>query len=231
MTLVFAPDPLCEAHIEVIGRDRAPVLLIDNFCRDADRLVEAAELAFERGTRRRSGFPGIVAAADQAFARSAVAHLMPMLCKTFGVSGRIQNGGFDFQLMTSPPEDLSPAQTRPHYDVPDTDVIASVLFLCRPPFLGTSFYRHNASGFEVISPDRVMAYEAALGLEGNVAAGYMTGSTSAFTQIANYSASFNRMILFSAASLHSGCAVRDHGFSPDPRKGRLTANLFLRFAK
>ena len=250
MNLVYAPHPFFKAHVDVIGRDRAPVLVIDNFCSEPGRLVEAAELAFARETRRLAGFPGLVAAADQTFARSTVAHLMPILCKTFGVSGRVQNGGFDFQLMTSLPEDLSPAQMRPHYDVPDTDVIASVLFLCRPPFLGTAFYRHNASGFEVISPERVATYEAALALEsigalegtgplegigaleGNGAkTGYMTGDTAEFTQIANYGASFNRMILFSAANLHSGCAVRDHGFSCDPKVGRLTANLFLKFAK
>ncbi len=233
MNLQYSAHPLFDAHVDTIGNDRAPVLIIDHFCSDADRLVSAAELAFARGSRLRAGFPGVVTAADGIFARSVVAHLMPMICKAFGVSGRIQSGGFDFQLMTSPPEALSPRQMKPHYDIADTDVVASVLFLCRPPYLGTSFYRHNATGFEVITPDRAAAYDQAVVFEsdGASASGYMNGDSPDFTQIAHYSVVYNRMILFSAASLHSGSAVRDHGFSADPRKGRLTANLFLKFAR
>ena len=233
MSLPYSPHPLFKAQVDMIGRDRAPVLVVDHFCADADRLVDDAEAAFARGSRRREGFPGIVTAADQAFARSTVGHLMPMICKVFGVSGRVRSGGFDFQLMTVPPEELSPRQTKPHYDVADMDVVASVLFLCRSPYQGTAFYRHNATGFEVITPDRAVAYEKvqiAEG-EGTPGGGYMNGDTLEFTQIAHYGAVYNRMILFSAASLHSGNAAPDHGFSSDPRKGRLTANLFLKFAR
>jgi hypothetical protein len=231
--MLYSRHPSFKARVDTIGRDRAPVLVVDNFCGEADGLIDAAETAFARASRRRDGFPGVVTTADQAFARSAVADLMPLICEAFGVSGRVQSGGFDFQIMTSPPEALSAAQTRPHYDVADMDVVASVLFLCRPPYLGTAFYRHNATGYEVISPDRAAAYEQSLaGESGRVPiGGYMNGTTPDYTQIADYGASYNRMILFSAASLHSGSAVRDHGFSSDPRAGRLTANLFLKFAR
>ena len=229
----YSPHPLFNARVDTIGDDRAPVLIVDHFCSDPDGLVRDAELAFARTRRQRESFPGIVTAADEVYARQAVGHLMPMICRAFGVSGRIQTGGFDFQILTSPPEQLSPKQRRPHYDLADVDVVASVLFLCRPPFLGTAFYRHNPTGFEVITPDRVAVYGHAMGAPGGGAAsgGYMSGDTAEFTQIANYDAVYNRMILFSAASLHSACAVRGHGFSSDPKTGRLTANLFLKFAK
>ncbi len=232
MGLLFAPHPQFKARVDTIGRDRAPVLVIDQFCADAEALVEAAESAFGRGRRDRASFPGIVFPGDQGFARGAVAHLMPLLCKVFGVSGRIQTGGFDFQLMTSSPDELSPRQKRPHIDVSDLNVVASVLFLCRPPYQGTAFYRHNDTGFEVISPDRARAYEAVqLALDARKSdSGYMNGDTADFTEIARYDAAFNRLILFSAASLHSGTATADQRFSADPRRGRLTANLFLRFA-
>lgn len=233
MSNLFLPHPLFEARVDTIGQDKAPILIIDHFCSEPDHLVSAAESAFGRGSRRREGFPGIVTPADEAFARSAVTHLMPAIRKTFGVSGRIESGGFDFQLMTSPPTALSPRQMRPHYDVADTNVVASVLFLCHPPFLGTGFYRHNATGFEVITPDRVTAYDRAQSEldSGTPSGGYINGDTLEFTQIAYYTATFNRLILFSAASLHSGSALPEHGFSSEPRRGRLTANLFLKFAR
>ena len=231
--MLYKPHALFEARLEMIGNDRAPVLVIDNFCSDPDSLVMAAEDAFARGNRQRASFPGIVTAADEGFARSSLAFLMPTLCSAFDVSGRVQNGGFDFQLITSRPEDLSPRQTKPHYDVADMDVIASVLFLCRPPFLGTSFYRHDATGFEVITPDRVSAFEQAIASEAETsrAQGYLKGDSPGFTEIAHFGVAYNRMILFSAASLHAGTAVPAHGFSAAPREGRLTANLFLKFAR
>ena len=233
MSLLFAPHPQLQARVDVIGRAKAPVLVVDQLVADPDALVAEAELTFSRGRRDRASFPGIVTAGDQTFARSMVGHLMPMLCKVFGVSGRVQTGGFDFQLMTSPPDTLSPRQTRPHFDVTDLRVVASVLFLCRPPYLGTAFYRHNATGFEVISPGRAIAYEAIQTEldERHSPRGYMNGDTPDFTEIARYEVAYNRMILFSAASLHSGLAAADQGLSADPREGRLTANLFLKFAE
>ncbi len=233
MGLLFAPHPQIQARVDTIGRDRAPVLVIDQLCADPDGLVTAAEQAFAAGRRPRASFPGIVTPGDPAFAQSLIAYLMPTLCKVFGVSRRVQTGGFDFQLMTSAPEDLSPRQARPHFDVPDLDVVASVLFLCRPPYRGTAFYRHNPTEFEVISPDRARAYEEvqkaldARGSDGR----YMNGDTVDFSEIARYDVAFNRMILFSAASLHSGTAEADQIFSEDPKCGRLTANLFLKFEK
>lgn len=129
---LYSPHPLFATRTDIIGRDQAPVLIIDNFCNDADFLVNSAVKAFTKESRHRDGFPGIVSSADETFARSAIRHLMPMICQSFGVSGKILSGGFDYQIMTCPPSELSPRQTKPHYDVADMDVLASVLYLCHP---------------------------------------------------------------------------------------------------
>jgi hypothetical protein len=227
----FKPHPAQAVRVDAIGHDRAPVLVIDNFASAPEALIDMAEAAFTTKTRLRDGYPGQIATVPDAYAFSALEFLLPLLRKVFAVSGTIKRGGCDFQIMTTRPQDLTERQVIPHFDVPDVATIASVHFLCGPPFLGTAFYRHEATGFEVITAGRVAAYEAALqkDLKGRKPQGYINESNDLFTRVATYPAEFNRLIFFSAASLHSGLADPSQVFDPNPRRGRLTANMFLQF--
>jgi len=231
MSAKFKPHPAQSVRVDAIGQDRAPVLVIDNFAADPDSLIEMAEAAFHTKPRLRDDYPGRVAAVPDEYAFSALEFLLPTLRKVFALPGRIKTGGCDFQVMTTRPQDLTERQAVPHFDVPDLETVASVHFLCGPPFLGTAFYRHNATAFEVITGSRAAAYETALSkdFKDRQPQGYINESNDLFTRIAAYPAVFNRLIFFSAASLHSGLADPSQVFDPNPRRGRLTANMFLQF--
>jgi hypothetical protein len=232
MSLSFRPHPEIRPRVDPIGADRAPVMVIDNFVADPEALIGAAEAAFALKSEPRSYFPGIVSAVPQAYAMAAVDFLMPALCRTFGVSGHVLQGGCDFQLVTTPPSDLTQRQSIPHFDAADPTLLASVHYLCAAPFRGTAFYRHVSTGVESIDRHRLASYEASLAeeLERHPPTGYIDGDTPLFSRLAEYEPVFNRIILFRGASLHSGLADSGHGFAPDPRTGRLTTNLFLKFA-
>lgn len=228
---LFTPHPDIAVRVDTIGRDRAPVLVVDNFAADTAQLVHMAEIAFERQCRQRDGFPGIVASAPESYARSAVAFLMPFLQKAFGLPSRIRRGGCDFQITSLGHDQLTDRQKIPHIDVPDLHTLASVHFLCGPPYLGTAFYRHRSTGFETISPERAETYLRAVEREIKLSPpqGNTDGDSEGFECIASYPAKLNSLIFFSAARLHSGLMDPLTPLTTRPAEGRLTLNMFLQF--
>jgi hypothetical protein len=68
-----------------------------------------------------------------------------------------------------------------------------------------------------------------LQLQGPPERRYINGETMHFEPIGAVGAAFNRLILYRSASLHSGCIAPGFRFDPNPRTGRLTANVFLHF--
>ena len=91
---------------------------------------------------------------------------------------------------------------------------------------GTAFYRHRSTGYEVMSVDQRERYETLLKgeLQATPPTDYIGGDTPIFEQIASYDAVFNRAVLYRSTSLHAASVPPGFAYSPDPRKGRLTAN-------
>jgi len=231
MSATFRPHPDLSARVDVIGTERVPVLVIDNLAADPDNLVKQSIPAFRTASRTRDSFPGLVATAPEDFSLGALKFLLPLLQRVFGVSDQIVAGGCDFQLMTRLNDQRSLTQSLPHFDVPELDVLASVHYLCPPAFSGTAFYRHNSTGFEIILPERVAAYDTEVRKEVSkrVQTDYINSDSDIFTRIATYEAIYNRMIFFPAACLHSGLSTIRGTTASSPDAGRLTANMFLKF--
>jgi len=58
--------------------------------------------------------------------------------------------------------------------------------------------------------------------------GYITGSDASYEQIEAIEAVPDRLLIYQGSLLHSGIIPKGMTFSPDPKVGRLTANLFVR---
>ena len=58
--------------------------------------------------------------------------------------------------------------------------------------------------------------------------GYIVGSDEFFEQVAAVEAVPDRLLIYQGGLLHSGIIPPEMSFSADPRRGRLTANLFIR---
>jgi hypothetical protein len=58
--------------------------------------------------------------------------------------------------------------------------------------------------------------------------GYISGSDRFFEEIASIEAVPDRLIIYQGSLLHSGIIPAHMEFSDDPRRGRLTANFFIR---
>jgi hypothetical protein len=136
-----------------------------------------------------------------------------------------------FSVVSTPPDALQPVQRVPHFDSPDQSVLAMLHYLRVPEGSGTAFYRHRSTGIERVANDNVgrLAASADRELTNNPPASrYFGGSDLFFEQIGKVEAVPDRLIIYHGSLLHSGVIPDGMTFSPDPRKGRLTANFFIR---
>ncbi len=216
-----------------IGNEREPVVVIDGCLRLPDAVLEYVTRAV---TFAQPGnhYPGLRGEPmPKPYAAHLIRGLSSLIGETFGVdvNGKI-SANFYFGLATIPPEALSPLQRLPHFDTTNPNQIALLHYLCDGSHGGTAFFRHRATGFERIDEGRKDAYFGALRDEIARAPRpprYMAGNDDLFEEVAAPGARYNRLLIYRSAALHSGRIGPRANFSPDPRVGRLTANLFLAF--
>lgn len=228
MILDFHPQLRLEKH--VFGRERATLLVIDNFVAEPERLIKKATTAqFTSGGRF---YPGIRAKAPPSYEHFLATRLPPLLAEHFDFAGNtLRLSMCHFSLVTTHAADLTPMQRIPHVDSLARDGFATVHYLFKKKLGGTAFYRHRATGFETLDEVRKPEYFNVLHAESAGPNGpgprYINGDTPLFEQIAHVEGVFNRMLVYRRNSLHSGSI--DHDFVPDadPRSGRLSINCFI----
>ncbi len=228
-----AADPRVETLR--IGEEQHPVLILDGLLSGAEALVDfAAETAVLAPVKAAANFyPGVRAPAPRDYVQALVKALRPHLATVFGApaDGRAHITSA-LSMATLPADQASLAQRLPHIDTTAPTQLAILHYLCGPEHGGTAFYRHRATGFEAIAPDRGEAYFAALRQEMQATPafsdGYVVESGPLFEQTAVIAPVFNRIIVYASNLLHAGM-LPNRPLSPDPRLGRLTANTFFRF--
>ncbi len=219
-----------------IGAEKNRVIVIDDFLDDPHSAVDAAAALAPYDPEKATYYPGLrrlITPAD----RAADAYVTEVLEKAAPFIG----GGFDadsfdlteasFSLVTHRPETLKPVQRLPHIDETDPHFLAVLHYLTPMEGTGTCFYRHRATGFERISPDREALFSATVAEESAQPlsrSGFIGESDALYEKILHIEGRFNRLLIYQGALLHSGFISENFAFSPDPRTGRLTGNLFVR---
>ena len=220
--------PRPQIDVRQFGADRQPVVVIDGFSGMADRLRDQATKAeYQPGG---AAYPGIRAWADPSYLDRRRGLMFEVLQKVFGIRRGIKLEASTFSLVTKRADDLSPGQRRPHYDGSEAGLIAVMHYLLGPESGGTAFYRHRATGFEAITPERQARYEDAAQAEdhsGEPGPAYHYGDNDRYEMIGEIEAQPDRFILYRGWSLHSGVIPKSASLSADPAKGRLTINMFL----
>lgn len=220
------------ARIDLVGIEKEPVIVIDNFLKDPEALVEYAATNRNRFTQDTNYYPGLRIPCTFDYMQSAHSHLFKFISQVFQLSQSGIQGQSFFSVVTLPPENLNVMQRIPHFDMPDKTSIAMIHYLCSNKFGGTSFYRHRGTGFEFIDQSRVEIYSNALRGEiqsrGLPEAAYINGDTSLYQRVASYEAEFNRILIYRSSSLHSGNIAPDYAGDTDPRTGRLSITSFIK---
>jgi Family of unknown function (DUF6445) len=222
----------CRFNTAYVGNDRLPVVIVDDFLRDPDILIEyaASRCAFEGVSD--TFYPGMRAPAPPIYCFALRAFLGDAIATAFGLpSGGVNRELSHFSLITTLPERLSIPQRMPHFDSPDPRQLAVLHYLCDAEHGGTSFYRHRQTGFEFVdaarSPPYLSAVKQELASGGFPAARYICGDDAIFERTASFSAAFNRVLIYRSIDLHSADVLPGYRFDGNPRSGRLTANTFF----
>lgn len=198
--------------------------------RPDDLVALAADAAFSPAYSSAGGYPGLRAALPEAYIRAMVEALAGPLSDVFAL-GRIRPVKAEgaFSIVTLPVAALAAPQRAPHVDSVDPLQFAILHYLCDERFGGTSFYRHRATGFETLDQSRLPTYRTSRSAEGE-APGYVGDGAPWFERTTTVAAGFNRLVAYRSCVLHSGHVPSPELLSPDPRTGRLTANVFVTFA-
>ena len=226
-------SPREQATITVhrVGAEQLPVIVIDSALQQAKMLVELAAAGDWSVTS--PFYPGIRATAPQDYASALARVLTPIIQRAFAwPNAEVSPDESTFSLVTTREADLVPFQRVPHFDGTDPYTLAALHFLCETPDTGTAFYRHNETGYESVVPERLETYQKSTDAEHRLGktpqSGFIRGSGALFTQTALIEGRFNRLLVYQGHTLHCGYIPPDFSYSDDPRKGRLTANTFLR---
>ena len=94
-------------------------------------------------------------------------------------------------------------------------------------------FRHRETGLERITEDRLDEYnrsrEAYAAVHGQDETAYVKGSNDQYELYHRIEYRPNRLAVYPGCLLHSGLVDPAVDVNPDPRTGRLTANIFVDF--
>ena len=226
----LAPHPDLTIQKLTIGRERAPLLVIDNLVANADELVELAAGKYFGDVV--SYYPGIRAKAPLSYQQFVLEQLRGVFTDYFGLQEHtLRFTMCHFSLVTTPPEKLEHLQRIPHIDSLLGSELAFIHYLFKRNHGGTAFYRHRKTGFEVIDQARRAEYMACVEEEKNgpnkPQIQYIDGDTELYERVGSQEGIFNRMLVYRRNSLHSGSIGREFIPDPNPRTGRLSINGFV----
>jgi hypothetical protein len=129
---------------------------------------------------------------------------------------------------------LEPWQRLPHIDFADRGSLAFLHYLCPAHFGGTAFYRHKGLGHETLTKEQRAGAtefdEREMALNGAIAPGYNDVDGRLYLEIGRVDAAWNRLIVYRGALLHAPLIPNGLELPGDPRTGRLTGMLFVKFS-
>lgn len=212
------------------GNGQHAVVVIDDFSGDPRAIVEIAAALAPFPSSNGTYYPGLrrsITKADPA--AFAYADRVLRNAATF-IGGAYRYDNFDwidasFSMVTAPPEALAPPQRAPHFDSTDSAYIAVLHYLSDTP--GTAFYRQRATGIEQVDPANVGRFVGHARHAAEQARGYIHASDPHYEQIGMVEGVKDRLAIYRGSLLHSGIIPPGADLSSDPRRGRLTANLFV----
>ena len=229
MTIQVHPD--FKIHKLKLGREQAPLLVVDNLVANADELVDQA--ASKVFTDVPGYFPGIRAKAPLSYQQFVIDTLRDTIAEMFGVSAsKLHFTSCHFSLVTTPGDRLVLMQRIPHVDSMLSSELALLHYLFKSDLGGTAFYRHRSTGYEYVNVERNDAYcrfvSAEMGGPNSPRSGYISSTTPLFEQIGAQEGRFNRLLIYRRNSLHSSNLSANFVPDTNPRTGRLSINGFLK---
>ena len=193
----FKDAPWWKAHITPIGQDKTPLIIIDNFFRQPDILLEdAAQKSFTANARY---YPGVRAPVPQAYFTPLINALSDALANVFGYQKGVDLQECNYSLVTTSGRDLNMVQRLPHIDGGNDRKVSLLHYLCGAEHGGTAFYKQCSTGFESVPNYRFEKYKTAVEADhiaiGAPAATYFNESDERFKKIKHVDAKYNLSLI------------------------------------
>ncbi len=218
----------------LIGNDKVPLLIIDNFANSAIDLIEFAGDGSSFQADGKNFYPGKRKLMPSEYGEQICRQYLSHFHSFFGCpqTSTAKNVMSALAVADTPVQQLRPMQMLPHIDTPQSNQFAVVHYLCDKDHGGTSFYQHRETGYQTITQDRLYHYASQVKKEAIVnqihkTPRYMNGSDKLFEQLYSVEARMNRAIIYPSNLLHSGNINTALALSSEPKKGRLTIGSFI----
>jgi len=224
-----------KAELRRFGNEQSPVVVIDEFSGDLERVIDIAAGLAPYGAQA-NYYPGLrrLITIDDEAADSFVEETCERAAQF--IAGAFDVDSFDlieasFSIVSTLPDRLTAPQRAPHFDSTDPRYYALLHYLHVPPHSGTAFYRQRSTGIERVTESNLATFIATARSDAAKLprdSGYILGSDDFFEQIGAVEAVPDRMVIYQGSLLHSGIIPPGSNFDTNPRVGRLTANIFVR---
>lgn len=219
-----------EPQLLYVGREKVPVLIVDDYVADLDAIVSRAR-ALSPYPQATGPYPG-----ERHFLKPGDSLMAGYVGPMLNILAPLISDAFEADILgaisaslarvTTRPEKLTRYQSNPHFDDTSGKMIAILHYLT--PTMGTALYRHRATGLERITEDKLSYYLTSiehLGARKN----YICGSNDDYEMTAAITGHPGRIAVYPSNALHSGMIPPDH-FTDQGCQERLTTNVFIRLA-
>ena len=233
--VLFAVNSRASLSVRQVGRERTPVIVIDDFAASTDRLVEAACGDLEYGPDSTSRYPGVRARLPRDYVVGVLNKLYTLFYQVYAVPADLGMKPVNavYSLITTPESDLEPRQCAPHFDSTRPYYLAVLHYLNAGQHCDTGLFRHRETGLERItdgvSAEYIQSREAWAERHGPLSPAYIKGSNEQFELYDRIEYRPNRLAVYPGGLLHSGLVDPAIDIDGNPRTGRLTANVFVDF--
>ncbi|WP_440874140.1 DUF6445 family protein [Thalassotalea sp. PLHSN55] len=233
---MFAVNPHISPQYKTIGANKTPVVIIDDYFENFERLSELAKQEGQFEPDNFTSYPGLRSKLPKPLVVDYLQPLMKGLYGIFNIPQHYRPLPKDnyFSLLTHQPEQLSSLQTIPHFDTPSSHLIAVIHYIGQGAHGGLGFYQHKPSGLEKIdhsSKDYFYQNTQRYFQQNNQTKSYCEKEHPLFHCYEEIAYKPNRLVIFPGQLLHSSLVDVTTDISTDPLHGRLTANMFIQFSE
>jgi len=227
----IAVNPNASLEVRTVGRAGTPVIVIDDFALDLGEVIDYGCRSAEYGSDGTSMYPGLRAPLPKGYVRAVLQQIYRLLFDVYEVPPDLgmKTVNAVYSLIATPEAQLQPGQRRPHFDSCRPYFLAVLHYLNAGPFCDTGLFRHRATGLERVSEETVETYLRACEEQAADEPGYIKGSSAHYELYDRIQYRPNRLVAYPGSLLHSGLVDPAVDINPDPRSGRLTANIFVDF--
>ncbi|WP_260679349.1 DUF6445 family protein [Thalassomonas sp. M1454] len=231
----FSINPSIKPMIKLVGKEKTPVIVIDDFATDLSEIVDDAVNNQTFVSDPNSYYPGVRSRVPQEYVLAILKTVYQGIYKVYDIprSLKLKLMLNYFSLINTPEEELSLLQRIPHFDTPRPYYFAILHYLNPGQHGGTGLFRHTLSDFERINDERVDGYmqstEQYMQEHGELPPKYHNTSSKLYQLYEEIPYKPNRLVIYPGNLLHSTIVDLKNDIDGDPRTGRLTSNIFVEF--